>query len=98
MARKKELTVDKDVDIVERGQEGENGTGELETAAKDPETKKYRLKDLMNVRKSPSMGAAILGTRAEGTVVDVLKVEDDWLCLADGSFILYGGGRWAEKA
>ena len=104
MARKKELTIDKDVDAVERGHEGESGTREhkpVEAITAKPrktEGERYRLKNLMNVRERPSMEAAILGTIAEGTAVDVLKVEDDWLCLADGSFILYGGGRWAEKA
>lgn len=96
MARKKELTIDKDVDIMESST-GEHKPGEAITA-KPRKPERYRLKNLMNVRERPSMEAAILGTIAEGTAVDVLKVEDDWLCLADGSFILYGGGRWAEKA
>ena len=62
-----------------------------------PEVKKYRLKALMNVRKKPSTDATILDTRAEGTIVKALRIEKDWLCLADGTYILYENGKWAEK-
>ena len=64
---------------------------------KEPEETRYRLKALMNVRKKPSKDSTILSTKAEGTIVRVLKVEGDWLCLADGSYILYEAGKWAEK-
>ena len=64
----------------------------------EPKVEMYRLKSLMNVRKKPSMNAQILGTRARGTVVRVLGVEDGWLHLADDTFILYQSGRFAEKA
>ena len=60
-------------------------------------TERYRLKLLMNVRKAPALDAAILGTRAEGTVVRVLAIEGDWMHLSDGSYILYEGGKYAEK-
>ena len=60
-------------------------------------TERYRLKSLMNVRKRPSLDSTIVAVRAEGTVVRVLKIENDWMCLADGHFILYGGGKFAEK-
>ncbi|MBQ1492865.1 MAG: SH3 domain-containing protein [Blautia sp.] len=63
----------------------------------DRVAEKYRLKALMNVRKKPSTEASILDTRAEGTIVRVLRIEKDWLCLADGSYILYENGKWAEK-
>lgn len=63
----------------------------------EPEVTKYRLKRLMNVRKKPSMDAQIMTTKPAGTVVRVLAVENDWLHLADGTFILYGGGEFAEK-
>ena len=63
----------------------------------DPKTEKYRLKKLMNVRAKPSKEATILTTKPAGTVVRVFSVEDDWLYLADGSFILYRGGEFAEK-
>ena len=57
----------------------------------------YRLKSLMNVRKKPSMTAPILGTKPVGSVVSVLGIENDWMHLRDGSFILYGNGEFAEK-
>lgn len=60
-------------------------------------TERYRLKLLMNVRKAPALDAAIIGTRAEGTVVRVLAIEGDWMHLSDGSYILYEGGKYAEK-
>ena len=57
----------------------------------------YRLKALMNVREKPSKDARIIGTKAEGTVVNVKAIENDWLCLTDGTYILYENGRFAEK-
>ena len=63
----------------------------------EPKVEMYRLKSLMNIRKKPSMNAQILGTRARGTVVRVLGVENGWLHLADDTFILYQSGRFAEK-
>ena len=64
---------------------------------KEPETERYRLKTLMNVRKKPSMYAEILSTKPKDTVVRVLGVEDGWLHLIDGSFILFEDGKYAEK-
>ena len=32
-----------------------------------------------------------------GTVVEVTAIENDWLCLLDGTFIFYEGGRFARK-
>ena len=63
----------------------------------EPETERYRLKTLMNVRKKPSMYAEILSTKPKDTVVRVLGVEDGWLHLIDGSFILFEDGKYAEK-
>lgn len=63
----------------------------------DREETKYRLTALMNVRKKPSMDAPILYTRAEGTVVRVLGVVNDWLHLTNDTYILYEGGKWAVK-
>ena len=63
----------------------------------EPETERYRLKTLMNVRKKPSMYAEILSTKPKDTVVRVLTVENGWLHLIDGSFILYEDGKYAEK-
>lgn len=58
---------------------------------------KYRLTHRMNVRKGPSVNADKAGEKASGTVVDVLGIVDDWLNLTDGTFILYSGGKYAEK-
>ena len=64
---------------------------------KEPKTERYRLKGLMNVRRKPSMDAQIISTKSTGTVVCVLGIEQDWMHLTEGSYILYEGGRWAEK-
>mgnify|MGYP002626721402 CR=1 FL=1 len=61
------------------------------------ETVRYRLKSLMNIRKRPSLDAQIVGTKAEGTVVRTVGIEDDWLHLSDGNYVLYGGGEYAVK-
>ena len=63
----------------------------------EPKSERYRLKALMNVRKTPSTSGVIVGTRAEGSIVRVTGIEDGWLHLTDGTFILYEGGKWAEK-
>ena len=57
----------------------------------------YRLTHLMNVRSGPSMEANKLSTLPAGEEISVLDIVDDWLHLADGTFILYGGGKFAEK-
>ena len=58
---------------------------------------KYTLTAKMNIRKAPSKTAEKLGVAQKGTIVDVTAIEGDWLHLADGSFILFEGGRFAEK-
>ena len=63
----------------------------------EPKTEKYRLKALMNVRKKPDLDSEILGTKPAGTVVRVLGVEEGWLHLIDGSYILFEEGKYAEK-
>ena len=63
----------------------------------EPKTEKYRLKALMNVRKKPDLDSEILCTKPAGTLVRVVKVEDGWLHLADGSYIHVEDGRYAEK-
>ena len=63
----------------------------------EPKTEKYRLKALMNVRKRPGLDSDILGTKPAGTVVRVLGVEEGWMHLIDGSYILFEDGRYAEK-
>ena len=63
----------------------------------EPATELYRLKTLMNVRGKPSLDADILSTKPENSVVRVLGIENGWLHLMDGSFILYENGKYAEK-
>ena len=63
----------------------------------EPSTERYRLKTLMNVRGKPSLDADILSTKPENSVVRVLGIENGWLHLMDGSFILYENGKYAEK-
>ena len=63
----------------------------------EPKTEKYRLKALMNIRKRPSLDSEILGTKPAGTVVRVLGIEEGWLHLIDGSYILFEEGKYAEK-
>ena len=62
-----------------------------------PKTEQYRLKKFMNVRTKPSLDAKIKTTKPAGTVVRVLVLENDWLHLADGTFIFYKNGEFAEK-
>ena len=58
---------------------------------------KYRLTHRMNVRTAPSMEANKVRIEEKGAVVKVTSIEDDWLHLTDGNYILYGGGKFAEK-
>ena len=51
----------------------------------------------MNIRKEPSTSARKIGTAKQDTIVEVKEVKKDWLHLTDGTFILYGGGEFAEK-
>jgi hypothetical protein len=60
-------------------------------------TANYKLTARMNIRKSPSKEAEKLGVAEVGTVVTVSAVEGDWLHLTNGTFILFEGGRFAEK-
>ena len=59
---------------------------------------KYRIKTLMNIRREPGLTGEKLGIAKQGAVVSVKRVKDDWLHLTDGTFILFGGGEFAEKA
>ena len=74
---------------------GESEGPPVKTGKAVPE--RYRLTALMNVRKEPSMEAEIVGRKPEGTAVDVIAVRDGWMCLADGTYILFNGGEFAVK-
>ena len=72
-----------------------------EPVAEKPEKKpdtpaQYRLKALMNVRANPN--GRILKTLPAGTVVEVASIDNDWLHLTDGTFILFQRGEFAEKS
>ena len=69
-----------------------------ETAVAEEQTPEtYTLLRKMNVRKEPSLNAAKLRVLEAGTAVEVQTVQNDWLCLTDGSFILYENGKNARK-
>lgn len=63
-----------------------------------PVAEQYTLLRKMNVRKKASLSAPVLKVLDKGTTVVVAEVKNDWLCLADGGFILYQGGKNARKA
>ena len=44
-----------------------------------------------------SKTAEIAGIAQKGTIVDVTAIEGDWMHLADGSYILFEGGKFAVK-
>ena len=67
------------------------------SSADDDRAVKYRLKALMNVRTSPSLSSRKIATLLPGTIVTVANIKNGWLYLTNGSFILYGNGKYAEK-
>ena len=70
-----------------------------ESPAKEPVAPvKYTLTAKMNIRKAPSKTAEIAGIAEKGTVIDVAAIENDWLRLSDGTFILYEGGKFAVRS
>ncbi len=76
---------------------GETEVPGTETVPEVSAPEKYVLTALMNIRKAPSMSAEKVGTAKKGSIVEVKAIKDDWLCLSDGTFILYEGGRFARK-
>jgi hypothetical protein len=74
---------------------------EAENAAvveEKPAVEKYRIKTLMNIRKEPDLSGEKVGIAKQGAIVTVKEVAGDWLCLTDGTYILCGGGEFAEPA
>ena len=69
----------------------------VEEQTEEPVVEKYTLTARMNVRTAPSLDAPKLGIAQAGTEVEVAAVENDWLHLTNGAYILYGGGKFAEK-
>ena len=72
-------------------------TVEAAVVAKEQKPEAYTLTRKMNVRKEPSLSSAKLKVLDAGTVVEVKAIQNDWLCLTDGTFILYEDGKNARK-
>ena len=72
-------------------------TVEETVVAEKQETEIFILTRKMNVRKEPSLTAAKVKVLNTGATVEVTAIVDDWLRLADGTFILYEGGKNARK-
>ena len=68
-----------------------------ETVTEAAKPERYILTAKMNIRRAPSLEAQKLGIAQPGTVVEVAAIENDWLRLTDGAFILYEGGGFARK-
>lgn len=84
-------------DPVESSAEEEKGNGDEKENVSAEEPDKYTLLHKMNVRAKPALTAEKVGVLDTGTVVEVEKKVDDWLHLTDGTFILYGGGKFASE-
>lgn len=69
----------------------------VEEKTEEPVAAKYTLTARMNVRTAPSLDAPKLGIAQAGTQVEVAAVENGWLHLTNGAYILYGGGKFAKK-
>ncbi|MBQ1493070.1 MAG: hypothetical protein IIZ39_14015 [Blautia sp.] len=76
----------------------ENAQEKTEKEGAEEKPEKYRIKTLMNIRREPGLTGEKLGIAKQGAIVSVKRVKDDWLHLTDGTFILFGGGEFAEKA
>lgn len=72
-------------------------TVEAAVVAEEQKPEAYTLTRKMNVRKEPSLSSAKLKVLDAGTVVEVKAIQNDWLCLTDGTFILYEDGKNARK-
>ena len=64
---------------------------------KEPHCDSYVLTALMNVRKKPSLEAEVIRKAPKGSFIQVLRLENDWLCIKNGGFIYYKGGEFAKK-
>lgn len=72
-------------------------TVEEVAVAEEKKAEAYTLLRKMNVRKEPSLNAEKLKVLEAGAVVEVQAVQNDWLHLTDGTFILYEDGKNARK-
>ena len=88
---------DKEKQINNSAEKESDHSADPVSSADDDRAVKYRLKALMNVRTSPSLSSRKIATLLPGTIVTVANIKNDWLYLTNGSFILYGNGKYAEK-
>ena len=59
---------------------------------------KYIIREDINVRVEPFANSRILRVAGKGEVVEVDRMVDDWLYLAnDAGYIRFGCGLYAEK-
>ena len=72
-------------------------TVEETAVAEEQKPEVYTITRKMNVRKAPSLNADKLKVLDAGAVVEVRAIQNDWLCLTDGTFILYENGKNARK-
>ena len=72
-------------------------TVEETAVAEEKKPEVYTLTRKMNVRKAPSLNADKLKVLDAGAVVEVRDIQNDWLHLTDGTFILYEDGKNARK-
>lgn len=54
---------------------------------------KFCLLRKMNVRKEPSLSAEVLSVLKRGMDISVKDIQNDWLCLTNGGFILFENGK-----
>ena len=88
---------DKEKQINNSAEKESDHSADPVSSADDDRAVKYRLKALMNVRTSPSLSSRKIATLLPGTIVTVANIKNGWLYLTNGSFILYGNGKYAEK-
>lgn len=83
--------------VVQTATDAHTAEEKTEKQADQKPSEKYMLLRKMNVRKAPSLNAEKLKVLDTGAVVEVSQIKDDWLCLTDGSFILFEDGKNAKR-
>ena len=101
VAEKGEVEKAGEVEPVDKAEEVSGEVAEKTTEVKNDdklgEKTQYRIKALMNIRRAPNLKGEKAGIARQGTIVTVKEVVGDWLHLKDGTFILFGGGEFAER-
>lgn len=101
VAEKGEVEKAGEVEPVDKAEEVSGEVAEKTTEVKNDdklaEKTRYRIKALMNIRRAPNLKGEKAGIARQGTIVTVKEVVGDWLHLKDGTFILFGGGEFAER-